>query len=121
MAAPIYSPLKTFVARRGGMRLAMHGGLRDRLVEMAVEEFPPLCPTDRLEEVLVAKMRIRVREKYGSVIATFLIGVLINWIAQLVIEWFRQKHSHRLLMEGWVAQSRPDLSAPVAEKKKPRG
>lgn len=121
MAAAIYSPLKTFVERRGGMRLAVRGALRDRLVEMAVEEFPSFCPIDRLEEVLGARMRIRVRENYGSIVATFLISVLVNWIAHLVVEWFKERHSHRMLMEGWIAKARPDLSSPVAEKKKPRG
>lgn len=96
-----YRPLKDYVARKGGARLAIHGGIRDRLVEMAVEEFPTTAPLDRKEEVLRAKMRIRVRKEYGSVIATILIGVLVNVIVRLVTEWWFERNGHRVLMEGW--------------------
>lgn len=33
-----YRPLKDYVARRGGLRLAMHERLRDQLVEAAVAD-----------------------------------------------------------------------------------
>ncbi len=94
-------PLKDFVARKGGARLAMHGGVRDRLVEMAVEEFPLDAPPDRKEEVLAARMRLRIRREYGSIMAMILIGVLVNVITRLVLEWWFERNSHRVLMEGW--------------------
>lgn len=96
-----YRPLKDFVARKGGARLAMHGGIRDRLVDMAVEEFPVDAPPDLKEEVLRARMRIRVRKEYGSIVATILIGVMINVIVKLITEWWLNRNSHRVLMEGW--------------------
>jgi len=79
----------------------MHERARDRLVEMAVEEWPTGCPPDRIEEVLGAKLRIRVRQEYGSVIATILIGVMVSIIVRLVTEWWFSAMSHRVLMEGW--------------------
>lgn len=93
--------LKRFVARGGGVRLALHERTRDRLVEMAVEEWPTGCPPDRIEEVLAAKMRIRVRQEYGSIVAMILVGVMINIIVKLVTEWWFSAMSHRVLMEGW--------------------
>lgn len=96
-----YRALKDFVARKGGARLSMHSGIRDRLVDMAVEEFPFDAPFDRKEEVLRARLRIRVRQEYNSVVATILIGVLINVIVKLVTEWWLSRNSHRVLMEGW--------------------
>ena len=97
-----YRPLKDYVARKGGARLAMHGGVRDRLVEMAVEEFPLDAPVDMKEEVLRARLRVRVRKEYGSIIATILIGVMINVIVKLITEWWFSRNSHRVLMEGWT-------------------
>lgn len=102
-----YRPLKTFVAKRGGVRLAFHGGLRDRLVDMIVAEWPENCPNERIEEVVRARVARRVRDEYGSVIAMFLIGVLANAIIKIVIEWWLARNSHRVLMEGWRAQARP--------------
>ena len=96
-----YRPLKDFVARKGGTRLALHGALRDKLVEWAVEEFPTDCPPDKAEEVLRARLRVRVRKQYGSVMAMILIGVLVNVITRLILEWWFEKRSHRVLMEGW--------------------
>lgn len=112
-----YPALKKAVEKRGGLRLAMHGGIRDQLVEMAVEEFPCDCSADRIEEVLRARMRIRAREKYGSVLAAFLVSVLINAIVKLIVDWWREKHSHRILMEGWCAQANPNVQAPVDRPK----
>lgn len=110
----LYKPLTTYVARRGGARLAMHGGVRDRLAEMAVEEFPLDAAIERKEEVLRARLRVRIRREYNSILATILIGVMVNLISRLVLDWWFEKHSHRVLMEGWshaVAAAR--LSPPA--------
>lgn len=106
MAAEKYQPLKTFVAASGGRRLAFHRGIRDRLVEMAVEEFPLDADPERMREVLDARMRVRIRDEYGSVIAMLLISVLANIIARAVIEWWKKRHSHAVLMHGWQEQAR---------------
>lgn len=97
-----YRPLKAFVALNGGVRLAMHGGLRDRLVELAVENWPVNCEPARLRDVVAAKLRIAIRNRYGSILATFLISVLVQAIARLVVEWWLSRSSHRVLMVGWA-------------------
>lgn len=101
-----YRPLKSFVAAKGGTRLRLHAPLRDRLVGWVVEEWPIGCPPDRIEEVVVARMKVRLREQYGSVIAMFLVSVLVNAIVRLVIEWWFSRESHRVLMQGWASESR---------------
>jgi hypothetical protein len=105
----VYRPLKSFVAKRGGVRLAMHGGLRDRIVEMIVEEWPIGCPADRLEEVVKARVSVRLRKKYGSVVAMFLLSMLAQALVKIIIEWWFSRESHRVLMVGWAnaAQSSP--------------
>lgn len=104
--------LKSHVARRGGLRLAVHARLRDRLVDMAIEEFPVTAAPINVEDVLRARMAVRLRREYGSVVAMFLISVLVNAIVRIVIEWWFQRPSHRILMEGWHrhAVARPDIS-----------
>ena len=97
----IYRPLKAFVAKRGGVRLAMHGGLRDRIVETIVEEWPSGCPADRLEEVVKARVSVRLRQRYGSVVAMFLLSMLVNAVVKIIIEWWFARESHRVLMVGW--------------------
>jgi hypothetical protein len=106
----VYRPLKSFVAARGGMRLAMHGGLRDKIVEAIVEEWPEGCPADRLEEVVRARVSVRLRKRYGSVIAVFLLSMLAQAVIKLVIEWWFSRESHRVLMVGWSrAAQNPNL------------
>jgi len=103
----VYRPLKDFVSRRGGLRLAMHGGLRDRIVEMVVREWPDGCPPDRLEEVVRSRVSVRLKQQYGSVIAIFLLSALAQVVIKLIIEWWFDRESHRVLMYGWsrAAQS----------------
>lgn len=96
-----HKPLKEYVARAGGMRLSMHQTLRDQLVDMAVAEFPFDAPDDRRVEVLAARLRVRAREKYGSILAMILVSVLANLIARLIVEWWRKHHSNRVLMYAW--------------------
>lgn len=109
----LYRPLKTYVARRGGVRLSMHGPLRDRLVEEIVACWPDDCPADRLEEVVKARMAVRLRNRYGSVVAMFLLSVLVNALVKMIIEWWFERNSHRVLMLGWAknAAQNPDVSS----------
>jgi len=109
-----YASLKEYVARQGGTRLCLHGKLRDSLVDIAVAEFPDDAPEDRMAEVLAARVKIRAREKYGSVIAMILIGVLVNLITKLVVEWWRNRKSHRVVMKAWKksAQKASNISPP---------
>lgn len=107
-----YTPLREFVSRQGGIRVSMHGPLRDQLVDWCVEEFPLDAPPERMREVLSARVRLRAREEYGSVIAALLISVLAQLIVKLVIEWWKKTHSHRVLMIGWQAQIKNAKTSP---------
>ena len=104
MAAEKYGPLKQYVAENTGVRGQLHQGYRDRLVEIAVEEFPTDADDEHGLEVLRARMRLRVKKEYGSIIAILLIGVLVNLISNAVWEWWRKRHSHRVTMTGWRAE-----------------
>lgn len=97
----LHAPLKQYVSKRGGFRLASHTRLRDRLVDMAIEEWPESCDPDKIRDVLKARMGIRVRKEYGSILAMFIISVLVNAIAKIVVEWWFARDSHRVLMLGW--------------------
>ena len=101
-----YTSLKRVVAQRGGARLAIHGGLRDQIVDMIVLEWPDDCDEDQISEVLRARCAIRIKNKYGSVIAMFLIGVLANFIIQIIIEWWKNRRSNKVLMAGWSARAK---------------
>ena len=111
MADSQYRSLKSYVAKRGGFRLGMHGTMRDRLVETIVEEWPETCHPDRIEEVVRARVGLTIRKRYGSILAMFLIGVLVNAIVRLVLEWWLARDAHRVLMAGWSrnAQQNPNL------------
>lgn len=100
-----YAPLRQFIRRHGGLRLSASGSLRDRLVTMAVEECPIDAPDEMGAEVLAARMRIRLRGQYGSVVALLAISVLANLIARLVWRWYVERHSHRVLMRGWQSRA----------------
>lgn len=102
-----YSPLKNYVAQKGGLRLSVQHRLRDKLVDWAVEEFPLDADDEHGEEVLAARLRIRARQQYGSsIIAMALVSILANLIARLVWEWWRNRHSHRVLMHGWCQRAK---------------
>lgn len=109
-----YKTLKDYVSRTGGMRMSMHGQLRDQLVEMAVEEFPFDAPDDRRVEVLAARLRVRARERYGSVVVMILVSVLANLIAKLIVEWWKKHHSHKVLMYGWHKYAKANSDVPPA-------
>lgn len=106
MAAEKYGSLKKYVEERAGKRGRIHHGYRDRLVEIAVEEFPCGIDRDKSLEVLQARMRIRIRQEYGSIIAVLLISVLANLIARAVWEWLKKRHSHEVIMTGWQEEAR---------------
>ena len=103
-----YGSLKSFVRERGGRRLRLHPRKHvDRLVEIGVEEFWPEC--DRAG--LAARMSNRVKQEYGFVLSSILIGVLVQFLAQLLIDWWRRRRSNQVLMAAWsYAAKNPDVS-----------
>lgn len=115
-----YRPLKNYVARRGGLRLAMHARLRDSLVDAAVEEFPATASPLYVQDVLQARLRIRVRKKYGSVLAMLLLSAFVNVVVRLVIEWWLDRNSHRVLMEGWHRNAVARSHVPASQSEEAR-
>ena len=108
-----YAPLKRFVRERGGLRLAARGRFRDQCVDWAVADWPtgelPGEMEDRLRERLVA----RTREQYGAVIASLLIGIAVNLICQLIVEWWRKRRLNQAFMAVWHhASQNPPVQAP---------
>lgn len=100
----MYEPIKNYVRCHGGLRLAVQGRLRDRLVEYGVEHWPD---GDRdLKEVLRARMRVFIRKEYSSVIATLLISAMVNVIVKLMINWWLDRQSNRVLMKGWYLRAK---------------
>lgn len=111
-----YASLKEFVAKRGGTRLYMHGKLVGSLVDIAVSEFPTDAPDDKMVEVLAARMRIKAREKYGSIIAMIIVGVLVSVISKLIVEWWNKRKAHRVLMQGWKASAQKTPDVPPSDE-----
>jgi len=104
-----YAALKLFVRREGRLRLNAFGAqsrFRDQLIEWAVEEWPDETDAARLEETLRARLSIRTREKYGSVLAAFLIPVLVNVIVHLVVKWWESRRDNRAQLSSWVADAK---------------
>ena len=110
-SAERYRPLKEFVRERGGLRLAAHGRFRDRCVEWAVAEWPPACPPRKIEGILRERLAARTREEYGSIVATLLIGIAVNLICRLIVDWWERRRLNQAFMEVWSrAAQNPDVS-----------
>lgn len=112
-----YRPLRAYVARKGGYRLACRARFRDQVVDQIVADWPVDCPVESIEEVVRAKAAVRVKNKYGmGIVATLLLSAFINVIVKLVMEWWFERDSHRVLMRGWAmkaqknAAQNPDVS-----------
>lgn len=101
-----YEPLKKYVRREGGMRLSMHGPVRDKLVEWAVEEFPADAPDEKLAEVLTARLRVRARQKYGSILLAIALGVLIQLVVNAIVRWIESRRSNRAAIAEWSASAK---------------
>jgi len=94
-----YAPLKRFVRERGGFRLAARARFRDQCVDWAVADWPG--DVDGLEGRLRERLVARTEERYGSILATLLIGIAVNLICHLIVEWWRQRQLNRTLMATW--------------------
>lgn len=101
-----HSPLKSFVRKQGGVRLGSHARFRDQVVDWAVESWPDDTDPARIEQTLRARLAIKTREKYGSVLAAFLIPVLVNVIVHLIVKWWESRRENRLLMDYWSARAK---------------
>jgi hypothetical protein len=110
-SAERYRPLKEFVRERGGLRLAAHGRFRDRCVEWAVADWPTGELPGEIEATLRARLAARTREEYGSVMAALLIGIAVNLICRLIVDWWERRRLNQAFMEVWSrAAQNPDVS-----------
>lgn len=112
----MYEPLKARVRRAGGVRLAMHPKLRDQLTESAVLDWPTGCDSDKIADVLRARLTIRARKQYGSVIAIILLSAFINALVRIVIDWWLERDSHRVLMTGWSKRAKEAQALQAGDK-----
>lgn len=96
-----YVPLKAYVRRHGGARLSLHPRLRDQLTDIAVEEFPFDATDETGPDVLAARLRIRARETYGSILTMIIVGIIVDLICKVIWEWWKKRHAHQVLMRGW--------------------
>jgi hypothetical protein len=103
-----YAPLKRFIRERGGFRLAARARFRDQCVDWAVADWPG--DVDGLEDRLRERLVARTEERYGSIVAALLIGIAVNLICHLIVEWWRQRQLNRTLMATWCyAASNPPI------------
>lgn len=110
-----YPPLKKRLWGRGGLRLAMHGRVADQIADAVVSMWPSGCPDGQIEEVVRARIAVHLRKRYGGFLATFLISVVANQIVRIIIEWWRERDSHRVLMEGWSRRAQETQDVPPSE------
>ena len=104
-----YASLKKRVEKSGGLRLAAHGSLRNQVVDLVVLEWPSDCPPEKLSEVLHARVSRRVRHGRSRMAGMFLSAMMVKPVARICVEWYLEKPSHRVLMEGWRAKAAKDL------------
>lgn len=110
-----YPPLKKRIWSRGGLRLAMHGRVADQIADAVVASWPAECPDDKIEDVVMARVSVHLRNRYGGFLAMFLISVVANQIVRIIVEWWRERDSHRVLMEGWSRRAKETQDVPPAE------
>lgn len=104
-----YSSLKKRVRQAGGLRLAAHGSMRDQIVDLVVLEWPADCQHDKLLEVLHARVSRRVRRGRTRMMGMFLSVMMVKPVSRICVEWYLERQSHRVLMEGWRAKAAKDL------------
>ena len=91
----------------------MNGRIVDQVADAVVAMWPDHCDEEHIEEVMRARASIFIRKKYGSFLAMFLISVIVNQVVRIIVEWWLERDSHRVLMEGWSkrAKETQDLQA----------
>jgi len=83
--------------------LSLHAPVRDKIVERIVERWPTGCPPEKLEDVLRARIAIENREKPRQ---AFIVSRLAAIVVRLVVDWWREYAGNRVLLAGWVEESR---------------
>lgn len=104
-----YHELREYIVEHGDIRVSTHRGLRDKIINWIVEDWPVGSREDELAEVLMHAMAIRLRGKYNSVILTFLLYVVVSQLVKLAIDWFLERLENRQLMMQYHAQASGNL------------
>ena len=101
--------LARHVYRRMPVRAALVGRSQvAQIVRTVVQEWPA-------EQLLVSRQgsegeatalaemeeRIRGRQEYGSVLLTLLLSAVLSTVIRLVLEWWWERGSHRMMMAAW--------------------
>ena len=104
-----YQELREYIDKHGDIRVSTHRGLRDKVINWIVEDWPVGSREDELASILMQSMAIRLREKYNSVILTFLLYVVVSQLVKLAIDWFLERLENRQLMMRYHAQASGNL------------
>ena len=104
-----YQELREYIVKHGDIRVSTHRGLRDKIINWIVEDWPVGSREDELAGILMQSMAIRLREKYNSVILTFLLYVVVSQLVKLAIDWFLERLENRQLMMQYHAQASGNL------------
>lgn len=104
-----YQELREYIVERGDIRVSTNRGLRDKVINWIVEDWPVGRREDELAEALMHAMAIRLRERYNSVILTFLLYVVVSQLVKLAIDWFLERLENRQLMMQYHAQASGNL------------
>ena len=105
-----YGSLDAYVVRHGGP-LVFSAGVtrRRRMLRMIIEEWPPVCPADRVPKVLSQRVNTRIKQEYGSVVLIILAQMLASMLVKLVIEWWLANHDNATAMEALHAEACRDV------------
>lgn len=104
-----YAELHEYIIVNGDIRLSVNRPLRDKIINMVVEEWPVGCREDELAQVLMDRIAGRLAGQYASVILTFILYILVSQVVQLAIEWFLERLANRELMMQYHAQASGNL------------
>lgn len=86
--------LKDFVAAGRPSRK-----ISDELVEMIVADWPG--DVDNLRREVAVRLKARMRQKYGSVLATILFYVIAEYVMRAVLNWLTNRGENRRLIGEW--------------------
>jgi hypothetical protein len=100
-----YRPLRAYIAKNADPRLSWHARVRDCVIEGIVASWPISCPPQQIEDVLTARLRVRLRKTHGGVGSAFVMSVAGTPCIRLAIEWWFSKEAHRVLMDGWAKKA----------------
>lgn len=70
---------------------------REKVVLLAIEEF---CEDDRMLSKRVCD-RLAQERQSGSILVSILVGVLVQAICKIIVDWWFSDERNRVSMNGW--------------------